>query len=144
MISAIPFLRNLIIVISVLSKDGCSQQKWGCGLDWKKAINRKNITMFSNRCSLCLKAWVYQIIERSICNIMPQWGIEKKKKPSGIFMKYSMYLELTTKWARNLKDVLLKLKNCVVICLGHCHKHLFLRMLPYSWVQITKHSFYLF
>ena len=38
------FFPNLIIVISVLSKDGCSQQKWGRGLDWKKAINRKNIT----------------------------------------------------------------------------------------------------
>ena len=74
---------------------------------------------------------------------MPQWGIEKKKKPSGKFMKYSMYLELTTKWAGNLKDVLLNLKNCVVICLGHCHKNLFLRTLPYSWVQITKHPFYL-
>lgn len=62
---------------------------------------------------------------------MPQWGIEKKQQPSGIFMKYSVYLELTTKWARNLKDVLLKLKNCVMICLGHCHKNL-LRTLPYS------------
>ena len=31
------FSPNLIIVISVLSKDGCSQQKRGCGLDWKKS-----------------------------------------------------------------------------------------------------------
>lgn len=100
----------------------------------KRAINRKNITMFSNRCSLWLKAWVYQIIERNICNIMPQWGIESKN--SGIFMKYSMYLELTTTfgWAKNLKDVLLKFKRCAVICLGNCHSSLLLilRQLPYS------------
>lgn len=76
------FSKTLIIVISVLSRDGCSQQKWGCGLE-KRAINRKNIARFFNRCSPWLKAWVYQFIERSICNIIPQGGIGKKikKKP---------------------------------------------------------------